>query len=391
MSKWYYVFHHTSNPLIGCSNPQWVRTIALSYNGLAITTTDTAGGITHTYTRRYDGLGRGNGHLVEVDDAGGTAIYRYGAGGHLMRASDPLGNAILAGYDGFGDKLTLTDPDKGNWSYGYDGYGEQRTQTNARGQVITTAYDALGRVLSVSDPADHRLTHTTYDTAPDGVGRAAVETVSENGSVSYTRRIGYDTAGRASVSEITTGGHTYLQGTHYDGLGRPDQQAYPALNGGSNQAPTVSASESPGGPVLPQTLIQLNASASDPNGTWQLSYHWVQMRGPAVTLTAADSAQATVTLPAVGSYHFTVTASDGLSTASASVTIAAEMPPPAARGTDAEPQTERQRQLQRRLGSGERGHPLPAAGSGQWKQQLEPGAEHECPQLVHQWAGQRQL
>ncbi len=309
--------------------PTGLRTITLHYSGLAIATTDTAGGITHTYTRRYDGLGRGNGHLVEVDDAGGTATYRYGAGGNLVRATDPLGHAILATYDGFGDKLTLSDPDKGHWRYGYDGYGEQTRASNARGQVITTVYDGLGRALSVSDPADHRLTRTTYDTAPDGVGRAAVETVSENGSVSSTRRIGYDTAGRANVSEITTGGHTYLQGTHYDGLGHPDQQAYPALNGGSNQPPTVSASASPGGPVLPQTLIRLNAGASDPNGTWQLSYHWVQTSGPAVTLTTADSAQATVTLPAVGSYHFTVTVSDGLSTASGGVTIGVEVAPTA--------------------------------------------------------------
>lgn len=129
------------------------RTVTMSYAGLKVSYADQAGSATHHYVHDYDGLGKGRGYLVRVDqqEANGawlTATYRYNAGGDLIRATDPEGNAIKATYDGFGDKLTLNDPDKGNWSYAYDDFGEQIARTNAEGDTINTTYDKLGRKTS---------------------------------------------------------------------------------------------------------------------------------------------------------------------------------------------------------------------------------------------------
>ena len=321
------------------------RTVAMNYTGLRVDYTDQVGGVTHTYEHFYDGFGKGNGHLVQVEQYGQsdgtyTATYRYDAGGNLIRATDPAGNAITATYDGFGDKLSLSDPDKGDWTYAYDGYGEQTTETNATRQTISTDYDKLGRPIQVSDPADNRVITTTYDTAPDGVGQPAQETVSVNGSVTYSRQYGYDTAGRASVTEITTGGKAYLQGVGYDDDGRPHHQAYPALGGGTNQPPSVTASTDASGPVATQTTVHLVAKGSDPNGSWQLSYHWKQTSGPTAPITDVDGATASVTLNQVGTYGFQVTASDGLSPpVTASVTVEAEQAPTATVTPTVDPST----------------------------------------------------
>ena len=314
---------------------QGTRTIDRNYTGLTIAykDTDNATGVEHDYTRYYDELGKGNGHLVQDDqvtqnNAIYTATYRYDAGGNLVSATDPAGHAIKATYDGFGDKLTLDDPDKGNSSYTYDGYGEEKTETNAAGQTITTHYDELGRPVEVDDPADNRVVNTTYDKAPNGVGQPATETVSKNGSVVYTRHYGYDTAGRQKDSEITTGGHSYLQGVSYDSDGRVNQKIYPALAGGASTAgPAVSASVSPTGPVGLNTTVTLQARASDPNGDWSLSYQWQEMDGLGATLSDPISASPTVTLTKAGTYTFRVTVSDGFKTAQASVSIVAETPP----------------------------------------------------------------
>jgi len=89
----------------------------------------------------------------------------------------------------------------------------------------------------------------------------------------------------------------------------------PTVDAGSDQVIRVSGSD----PIS----VQLNASGSDADGD-TLSYSWVQRSGPAVTLSAADSASTEFTIDAPSAdteLNFEVTVSDGQRTASDVVSI----------------------------------------------------------------------
>jgi YD repeat-containing protein len=66
-----------------------------------------------------------------------------------MRTTTLKGQAatITATYDALGRQATLDDPDKGAWSYVNSALGYVLQQTDARGTVTQTTYDALGRPL----------------------------------------------------------------------------------------------------------------------------------------------------------------------------------------------------------------------------------------------------
>jgi len=69
-------------------------------------------------------------------------------------------------------------------------------------------------------------------------------------------------------------------------------------------------------------IVNLIGSGNDPDsGPSPLTYSWVQTDGPAVLLTGATSATSTFTPTVVGKYTFTLTVSDGESSASDSISI----------------------------------------------------------------------
>jgi|GEM_PF-1717950 len=317
--------------------------LAFAYAGLETSTTahDPASGATHVYTHAWDGLGKGKGHLVRVHDGVGTVTYRYDAGGDLIRATDPKGNAIRASYDGFGDKLTLSDPDKGDWSYGYDTLGDMTAVTNARGKTITYHYDGLGRKIEVDDPADSRVSLFTYDTATHGIGSPATRTLKKNGAVVHARRYAYDAAGRPVGTETSVGGRTYLAGKHYDSDGRPAGKSYPAVGGNPDQPPKVAMSGDLGKYVRPGTTVSVDAGGStDRDGPAPLTYHWKLASGPdQVPLRGVGAAKVTAVLDEVGTYTFQVTVTDGLKSTTADAHISVKMPPPKPDPPDVSPST----------------------------------------------------
>ena len=106
--------------------------------------------------------------------------YKYDVLGNLVQVSaakDALGNDIYSTpitttmkYDSLMKKIEMTDPDMGSWAYEYDKFGNLTRQTDARGKVITFAYDGLNRVTekvyvgeTINPPEDpHKVTYT-YD------------------------------------------------------------------------------------------------------------------------------------------------------------------------------------------------------------------------------------
>ncbi|HEY1098916.1 MAG TPA: hypothetical protein VGF99_08300, partial [Myxococcota bacterium] len=162
--------------------------------GNLTSTTDELGRVT-TYT--YDDLGRLT--SVALPDAGAgapTTTYEYDSVGNLTKLTDAEGRETTYVYDAFDRlvELILPDPDgtsgpqtASSWVYVYDGLGRTTKvvgpDPDGPGGVAAPetdyAYDAAGKVLSVTDPLD-RVTSYQYDAHdnvvkitlpdPDGAG-----------------------------------------------------------------------------------------------------------------------------------------------------------------------------------------------------------------------------
>jgi YD repeat-containing protein len=71
---------------------------------------------------------------------------KYDALGRLLTVTDPASNETKFQYDGLNRKTAMVDPDMGTWTYGYDSNGNLTSQKDARGATINLSYDVLNRV-----------------------------------------------------------------------------------------------------------------------------------------------------------------------------------------------------------------------------------------------------
>jgi YD repeat-containing protein len=139
--------------------------------GLSATTTQYTGSGTEwrtTVTDATDVLGR----VVRVarqnltsNCIGGwcTTLMQYDAAGRLIQVTDPANNNMTFTYDGLGRKKQMTDPDMGTWAYDYDDNGNLTYQKDAKGQVINLYYDPLNRIIRKDlPPAGQGSEDTTY-------------------------------------------------------------------------------------------------------------------------------------------------------------------------------------------------------------------------------------
>lgn len=109
---------------------------------------------------------------VVVSDAGGRPIEitrylgtrsvvekrRYDALGRLLGLTDPGGSDWSYAYDMRGLRTMADDPDLGRWFYQYDRGGRLVLQTDARRLETTLSYDRSGRLLTKSsERPDHSL------------------------------------------------------------------------------------------------------------------------------------------------------------------------------------------------------------------------------------------
>jgi YD repeat-containing protein len=140
-------------------------TTSWTYDGLGdvLTVTDPDGNAT-SFT--YDNLGRKASEIDALVDNGHgtnahpTTTYGYDAAGNLVQVTDPLGNITTTAYDALGrvTSVTQADPDDAGaqtspvTSYVYDANGNTLSITDPNGNVTTSSYDALNRQISRTDP-----------------------------------------------------------------------------------------------------------------------------------------------------------------------------------------------------------------------------------------------
>ena len=176
------------------------RTLSRSYNTLG-QLTGVTDGLNHTvfnasYADSYDangnlvhtadglGIQRKQGYdalnrlVSTLDNYNGTdtatqntqATFAYDALDHLEGVTDPDGLSTTYDYDGLSNPKALHSPDTGTTSFQVDAAGNRIQQTDAKGIVRTTTYDAINRPVTVSYPDSTQNIAYHYDEADSVTG-----------------------------------------------------------------------------------------------------------------------------------------------------------------------------------------------------------------------------
>lgn len=209
---------------------------SVSYQGLTTETTDALGHVERVVKNTQGQVVR------RVNNAGapagsserGEVAYTYDAYGNLLTTAVHRENGTTVTtslqYDGRGRKTRMIDPDMGTWDYQYNAFGELTWQRDAKGQVVTMQYDALGRLVARSEPEG--TTNWNYDTAPRSggtwLGRLHTVTGPTDRGRSYGEAYAYDELGRPSGVTRTIDGVGYTTNQSYDSSSRPLVTTYPS-------------------------------------------------------------------------------------------------------------------------------------------------------------------
>ena len=157
-------------------------------------------------------------HVSRVRSDGSTAeviaTYEYDSHGRVTGQTSATGGQTDYSYDGAGNLVAVLAPPNNDGgvrpqtAYGYDALGRVLTVTDPIGKTTTYSYDALGRVLIVTLPepaAGSGLDFTTtylYDNWDAATGLVFTHVTDPNGNVT---RLGYDQHGRLVRSIDATG------------------------------------------------------------------------------------------------------------------------------------------------------------------------------------------
>ena len=148
--------------------PHFNATDRFTYDGPgdAISHTDPNG---NTTTFGYDADRR---PTSSVDPTGLTTTTVYDPDGHpvsVTRANRGLSVSASSTYTNTGQVLTATDPNHNTTSFSYDGDDHLIRVTDPLQRVTVTGYDAMGRRLTVGNPAIQAAPLQTLAYTPDGL------------------------------------------------------------------------------------------------------------------------------------------------------------------------------------------------------------------------------
>lgn len=245
------------------------RITQIAYNGLETATVVTAGSSPDGNERRAITLKNGAGQTAQtVDVYGATVNSAYDAVGQLRKTVTALGTTTVLSYTpGTARfKVAMDDPNAGSWSYQYDALGQLKQQTDAKLQVTTLKYDALGRMTEKSsngqNPALDLVSRWYHDRNAAGVWCAAglnrlCESVAGNAE-SRWERFAYDTLGRPS-STITKLDREYTNSATYNAqTGAVHSLSYPTGFAVQYKYSDVASGRTPG--VLEQVFDAATAA-----------------------------------------------------------------------------------------------------------------------------------
>jgi RHS repeat-associated protein len=202
--------------------------ILLTHSGLNTTSSDPRRNAT---TQSRNGLDE----IVSVTDALGTVTsYAYTADGQISAVSRNGGSGTITNsyeYDVLGRNVRQSDPDVGVTLLQHNALDELVVQTDNAGQRTELLFDARGRAFSktvrLPDGSVESKTNRTFDTAPNGAGKLAAESIVDvnadwvvQGQVATLTQLSYDQVGRPSNSTTFIGDQIFGTVQLYDDLGR---------------------------------------------------------------------------------------------------------------------------------------------------------------------------
>jgi RHS repeat-associated protein len=194
----------------------------------------------HTTTFTYNQYG----NRTSVEDATGrTSTTTYNSRGWVTATVTAEGNSpgktatdydtVYSDFDGFGNPETVTDPYNKASTYAYNVMGWLTDVTDPDSNHTHTDYDPDGRVVQVIRPNDTAQVPDRLATSYDGNGNLESQTDAAGESTSYS----YDALNR--IVDVTDPLSRVLSSTEYDGAGRPTVMTQPA-DGGGNLTTTMS-------------------------------------------------------------------------------------------------------------------------------------------------------
>lgn len=129
---------------------------------------------------------------------------------------------ITAEYDKLGRQTALNDPDKGPWSYVNSPLGHVLQQTDARGTVTRTDFDALGRPLTrtTTEPSTGGAVETAQWFYYDSSDNSATHTVAK-GSMGWIGALQRATTSTTNAPGYAAANSTTTNAHYYDSKGRP--------------------------------------------------------------------------------------------------------------------------------------------------------------------------
>lgn len=156
-----------------------------------------------------------------VDNLGKKMALDYDAAGNLVKTTDPKSNVISFAYDKLGRKTSMTDPDMGAWSYDYNVIGELIRQKNANAQTTELYYDELSRLTKREEPS--LKGEWVYDTATNGLGKLHYASA-VNG---YKKTLEYNIWGLTTKVTTRIDVSDYVISQDYDEADRSIELSYP--------------------------------------------------------------------------------------------------------------------------------------------------------------------
>jgi YD repeat-containing protein len=105
----------------------------------------------------------GNGSLIRTTDANGKSVlYAYDALNRLIRITQP-GDAVTGfGYDSNDNTVSVTDAENRITSYTYDDMGRQTAAMSPDTGAVSCSYDSAGNLISKTDADGNTVTYE-YD------------------------------------------------------------------------------------------------------------------------------------------------------------------------------------------------------------------------------------
>ena len=136
-----------------------------------------------------------------------STTFSYDAVGRLLQVTDAAGGIVTSTYDAAGNRTALSDPKGHITSYAYDALNRLLSKTEPGGYVTTYAYDAVGNRTRVTKPNGVIIQY-----AYDALDRLASVTYPDASHVTFS----YDANGNRTAMGDGLGTTTYA----YDALDR---------------------------------------------------------------------------------------------------------------------------------------------------------------------------